>query len=167
MKTFFVLAGLVVASALAFAGDSLRSAILVVGKPIERALMHKDVAAFAKAVRPNVTDDFTYSDAGGKPMDFDTMVQEMKQSLSAYTKITLATSRIVSVKQKGDTGAAVERHEMKGYTLGPDKKKHNLVFIGTSTESYKKVGGKWLMSSMVMKTDKLTMDGKPMSMGGQ
>lgn len=44
-----------------------------------------------------------------------------------------------------------------------------MAFQGTSNETFKKVNGKWLMASMDIKTDKMTMDGKPMpasAMGG-
>jgi hypothetical protein len=153
-------------AALATAGASLKSDIDALNKPIEAALMKRDVAAFSKVVKGYVTSDFKYSDFGGKPMDFDKMVAEMRQGLSAYSKITKSTSVVVSAKEHGSAGSAVEKQTMEGLTMGPDKKTHKMVYEGTSTETFRKVQGKWKMATMVVKTDKMTLDGKPISMGG-
>ncbi len=132
-------------------------------------MMKKDIEGFKKIVKGGVTPDFKYSE-GGPSMGFDEMVAGMKQGFAMYSKITKTTTKLVSVKEKGNDGTAVEKHTMVGMMMGPDKKSHKVVFAGTSDETYKKVGKKWLMASMTMKTDKMTMDGKPMpmpQMGGQ
>jgi hypothetical protein len=54
--------------------------------------------------------------------------------------------------------------------MGPDKKSHTMSFSGTSTNTYVKVKGKWLMSVMSWGKSTMMMDGKPMDpskMGGK
>ena len=111
-----------------------------------------------------MTPDFQYIDDGTKPQSFDGMIAGMRQGLSVYQKITRVVTAFVSVKENGKAGSAVERHILEGFVFGPDKKSHKLMFIGTSIETFRKIKGKWMMASMSMKTDKMTMDGKPMPM---
>ena len=149
--------------------QSLKSQIRKVDGPICKAMMRKDIEGFKKIVKGATTPDFKYSE-GGPAMGFDDMIQGMKQGFAMYSKITKAETKLVSVKEKGTEGSSVEKHTMVGMMMGPDKKSHKVAFMGTSNSTYKKVNGKWLMASMNMKTDKMTMDGKPMAappMGGQ
>lgn len=150
--------------------DSLKSEIQKMNKPISNAMKKRDVAAFKKIVQGGVTSDFKYSE-DGRAQTFDEMVEGMKQGFAMYSTISRADTKIISVSEKGTSGTAVEKHTMAGTMIDPkSKKKHVVVFEGTSNETYKKLNGKWLMASMDMKTDKMTMDGKPMpmpAMGGK
>ena len=150
--------------------DSLKSEIQKINRPITNAIKHKDVAAFKKVVKGGVTPDFKYVD-DGHAMNFDQMIEGMKQGFAMYSTFTKVEAKIVSVSEKGSAGTAVEKHTMVGTMLDPKTKKNHVVaFEGTSDETFKKVNGKWLMASMAMKTDKMTMDGKPMpmqAMGGK
>ena len=168
MKARSLIFVLLAAAAMANA-QSLKSAIHKVDGPVCRAMMKKDIKGFEKIVKPAVTPDFKYSE-GGPAMGFDEMIAGMKQGFAMYSKITKAQTKLVSVKENGSMGSSVEKHTMVGMMMGPDKKSHKVVFAGTSNSTYKKVNGKWLMATMNMKTDKMTMDGKPMPMpqiGGQ
>jgi len=162
MKARALLFVLVATAAMANA-QSLKSQIHKMNGPISKVMMKKDIDGFKKIVQNSVTPDFKYSE-DGRSMSFDQMVDGMKQGFAMYSKVTSAKTKVVSVKEKGNDGTAVEQHTMKGITMGPDKKSHKVVFVGTSNETYKKVNGKWLMATMEMKTDKLTMDGKAMPM---
>lgn len=164
MKASLVLLALAVIPATSLAGSSLKSQVEAMNKPIDAAFKKKDIAAFTRVVKGGMTPDFKYIDDGSKPMDYDHMVAGMKQAFAVYQKITKVETSVLSVKEKGNAGTAVERHTMEGLVAGPDKKPHKMVFVGTSTETFRKVHGMWLMASMSMKTDKMTMDGKPMSM---
>jgi len=142
--------------------QTLKAEIQKMNKPIKKAMMKKDINAFKKVVKGGVTSDFKYSE-DGRSMGFDEMVAGMKQGFSMYTKISRADTKLVKVSEKGTMGTAVEQHVMEGMMMGPDKKAHKVAFMGTSNETYRKVKGKWMMASMAMKTDKMTMDGKPMN----
>jgi hypothetical protein len=166
MKAALFAVTLLATSSLALADASLKSQMKAMNKKIEATFLKKDIAGFAKVTKNGMTPDFKYSDEGGKPMGADMMIAGMKQGFSMYSKITTAKTTIVSVKEMGDSGRAVEKHMMGGITMGPDKKSHKMAYEGTSTETFKKVHGKWLMATMVMKTDKMTLDGKPAPMGG-
>jgi hypothetical protein len=143
--------------------QSLKSQIKAMNKPIRAAMMKKDIDGFAKVVKGGITPDFKYSE-NGQAMSFDQMLDGMKQGFAMYSKITKADTHLVKVSEKGAMGSAIEKHVMEGTGMGPDKKAHKMAFMGTSIETYKKVKGKWMMASMNMKTDKMTMDGKAMPM---
>ncbi len=127
-------------------------------------MMKRDAAAFAKAVKGGVTSDFKYSEAG-RTMSFESMLAGMKQGFAIETRCLRADTTILSVKEKGKTGSAVEQHVMDVLTMGPDKKVHKMSFVGRSDETYRKVNGKWKLASMDMKTIRSSMDGKPMPAG--
>jgi len=165
MKAALLILALVTVPVASFAEASLKSQIAAMNKPVDAALKARDINAFTKAVTGGMTPDFKYIDDGTKPQSFEGMIAGMKQGLSVYKEITKVSTSVVSAKQKGNMGNAIERHVMEGVVFGPDKKPHKMVFLGTSTETFRKVKGKWMMASMSMKTDKMTMDGKPMSMG--
>jgi uncharacterized protein DUF4440 len=165
MKLRFIAIALMALPGLCFAG-SLRSQIQASEKPIARAMMHRDIGMFKRAVKGGMTDDFQYIDDGGAPMGFDKMVEGIRQTYAMMTKVTRATSKVILVQQSGDKGSAVEKHFMEGMIRGEDKKLHKMLFVGTSTETYRKEHGRWKMASMSMKTDKMLMDGHPVSMAG-
>jgi hypothetical protein len=143
--------------------QSLKSQIQAMDKPIRSAMMKRDINAFEKTVKGGITPDFKYWE-DGRSMAFDQMISNMKQGFLMYKKVTKVNTKLMSVKEKGTMGSAVEKHMMEGVITGPDKKSHTMSFVGTSNDTYKKVNGKWKMASMTMKTDKMMMDGKAMNM---
>lgn len=163
MKAHIFAIGLVALSATA--GASLKSEIEAINKPIKAAFMARDVDGFKKVIQPHMTPDFKYTE-GDRTMNFDQMIEGIKQGFSMYSKMTHVSMAVLSVKEHGDKGTAVERQAMNGVVKGPDKKDHKTSYVGLSTETYRKVNGEWKMASMSIKMEKMTMDGKPMPMGG-
>lgn len=167
MKTFAV--GLAVVGLVTMASaDSLRSQIEAMDKKISSAMKKKDMKAFEKYVRAGVTSDFKYSE-DGHSMTFDEMLATMKQSFAQMGTVTQATSKILSLKEKGGNATAECKHMMAWTMVTPDKKTHKMSMVGTSTDVYKKVGKDWKMSSMSWKNGEMKMDGKkvdPSKMGG-
>jgi hypothetical protein len=148
--------------------DDIRSEIKPVSDEVCKALSNRDITAFKKALTGKVTADFKYFDTPtAKPMNFDQMVATMKMGLSQMSKVTLADERLLSTsKQVGDSITVLTIHHMTGLTTpGPDKKTHSMSFAGVSTDVYKKVGGKWLLSSMTWKSTEQKMDGHRMKPG--
>ncbi len=166
MKSRIFLAALFCLPTLALADSSLRAEVNRLDKPVCAAMKAKDMKAFDKLIRPTVTKDFKYSEPGGKPMTYDQMLKGMEMGMSQYDKVTKVATTLVSCTEKGDAGRAVEKHVVVATMKGPDKKSHVMTFEGTAIETYRKVKGKWMMTSMQMSDSKMTMDGKPMPMGG-
>lgn len=158
--TLFVLGALVAAQA-----QSLKAQVEASNKRIHAAMMKKDLTGLEKLFKAGMTKDFKYVE-GGKTMTYDEMVAGMKMGIGSLKKVTVASTKIIAVKEKGNAATITCEHSMGGVTAGPDKKDHTNVFTGMAVESYVKVGGKWLMSKMEWKNSKMTMDGKPMAMPG-
>lgn len=146
----------------AFAGD-LKSEIEAVNKKVHAAFMKKDVKAFEAALKDRVTADFKHVE-NGVSQDFKTMCEQMKQGFAMAKKVIGSDTKVLSVKESGNSATATVVHKMTMIMTGPDKKDHKYEFSGTSTDQYKKIGGKWKMASMTWKEQKLLMDGKPMDM---
>jgi hypothetical protein len=153
-------------AALSFAAISsadLRSEIKEMDAVVGNAMIKGDMKMLSKAIKAGVTNDFTYVEQG-RSMTCDQMLETMKAGLSQM-KTTSARTQIVSLKEKGNSAMAVEKHMMAGMMTGPDKKTHKMSYVGTSTETYVKVGKEWKMSKMVWGMDKMMLDGKPMNPG--
>ncbi len=148
--------------------DSLRSEIKSLNGMVQKAMLSKDMKSLGKKMKSGVTSDFKYMERG-QAMNFDTMVKMMDQGMASFAKVTQAKSEILTLKETGKSAAGTTRHTVSGMIMGPDKKQHTMLMVGVSSDTYKKVGGKWKMSSMSWKDEKTTMDGKPFDpskMGG-
>jgi len=154
----------------AFAADSLRSEINKMDAKIAKTLKNKDVEGFKKVVKGGITDDFKYVE-NGKTQTFDEMVEGMRQGLAMMKKVTVCTSKTLSLKQSGNMATAMTKHTMGGTMMGQDKKMHKSVFSGVSKDVFRKENGKWKMASMTWTNQTMTVDGKKvdpskMDMGG-
>jgi len=144
---------------------SLKSEIEALNKPIAAAFMKRDVDRFKKIVQNHMTADFIYTE-GDTTMSFDQMVGRIRQGYSVYTKMTHVSIQVLSVKEHGDAGTAVESQITEGIVKGLDKKAHTTAYVGVSKETYRKVDGHWRMATMSMNTEKLIVDGRAMPTGG-
>ena len=149
-------------SLVAISSADLRSDIKQMNAVVGNAMVKGDMKMLSKVIKAGVTNDFTYVEQG-KTMTCDQMLETMKAGFSQM-KTTSAKTEIVSLKEKGNSGMATEKHMMTGTMTGPDKKTHKMSYVGTSTETYVKVGKEWKMSKMVWGMEKMMMDGKPMDM---
>ena len=148
--------------------DSLKEQINTSSVKIGNAMKKKDMKAFEKIVKAGITSDFKYIE-NGQTMTFDQMFQMMKASFTTMDKVTMAETKILSVKESGKTATAKVRHTMVGTMKLQDNKTHKFTMTGVSVDSYKKIGKEWKMSVMDWKESKMTMDGKPFDpskMGG-
>lgn len=152
-------------STMAIAHASLKSEIEALNKPIEAALMRRDVDGYRKIAKQHVTPDFIYTE-GDTTMNFDQMIGRLRQSYSAYAKMTRVSIRVLSVQEHGATGTAVERQTTNGIVKTPGKKSHTDANVVVGTVTYRRVDGRWKMAAMSVKTEKVTVDGKPMPAGG-
>lgn len=159
MKALFLAVSLLSVCSMASA-ESLKESLEKSNKLATAALLKKDINLFVKAMKPTVTSDFQYVERG-QAMNFDKMVAAMKMGLGSLSKVTSASAKIISIKETGDTATVKGFHSMGGVVIGPDKKNHIMEYGGDTTETLKKVKGKWLMTKMVWKDAFMKMDGKP------
>ena len=167
MRKLTLILSLLVISAVSFAG-SLKSEIEAMNAKVTACLKKMDIAGFEKIVKAGVTSDFKHVE-NGKAMNFSQMVTQMREGMKSMSKITKIGTKLKSLKESGNTATATTWHMMEGVMIGPDKKSHTMGFSGTSTDVFRKVGGKWKMASMTWTDQKMTMDGKPFDpsqMGG-
>ncbi|RYG19348.1 nuclear transport factor 2 family protein [bacterium] len=127
--------------------QSLRSQIDAANKTSSRLMMAKDVKGLTKHWKAGMTPDFKYVE-GGKTQNFDAMAAGMAMGLGQMNKLSKAESKLLTLKEKGNTATATTRH-----TMG---------FTGVSSDTYVKQGGKWRMSKMSWLKQTSSMDGKPM-----
>lgn len=143
----------------------LRSEIETMNAKVAKLMKAKDMDGFSKLLKPKVTSDFKHVESG-RSMGFDQMVTEMKQGFKMMEKITEVSTKIISLKETGNTATCKGQHVMKAVMKGTDKVPHTMSFVGVSTDVYKKVNGVWKMASMTWSDQKMLMDGKPMDMSG-
>lgn len=147
--------------------QSLKSQIEAHNKKIGAAMMKKDVEEVGKLFKAGFTKDFKYfENAKAQPQTGDQMIANMKMGLGTMKKMESATSKVLTVKENGSKATVTTQHGMVGTMDMGDKKDHTMGFSGVSEDTYVKVNGKWLMSKMMWKSQKTTMDGKPMGAGG-
>jgi ketosteroid isomerase-like protein len=146
--------------------DDMRAQITAGAHKISAAMKKKDFRAMTKAMREGTTSDFKYTEAD-TTQTFDEMIANMKAGLSTMEKITICRTKVLNLKQKGDTVYGTMQHTMAGRMKGEDKKMHTMSFSGVSANTYRKEGGKWKMATMSWTSMKSMMDGKPVpGMGG-
>jgi hypothetical protein len=125
-----------------------------------RAMEKKNLAFFEKTA----TDDFTYT-MGGQTSNKQDSIAQLKQMFDGAQRIKYHY-KAVTFKVGGDTATVGGTQSMTAWMKpGTDKKKHVMKGSGKTTETWKKVDGKWMISSITETDSKMTMDGKPMDMG--
>lgn len=146
----------------------LRSELESVNSKIVAAMKKRDADAFGKIVKAGVTKDFKYVE-NGQTQTLDQMIEGMRMGFAMMTKVTKCEAKIKTLKETGNSGTATIWHSMAGDMKMEDGKTHKMTFEGTSTNTFRKEGGKWKMSSMVWGKQTMKMDGKPFDptkMGG-
>ncbi len=125
--------------------QSLRSQIIKQNKVLDVAMKKKDFAYFTTAMKQGSTADFKYTEAG-KSLSFDQMLQTMKMGLGMMSKLTAVDSKLLTLKQSGNSASGTTYRTMACQMIGPDKKMHSISFSGTTADTYRKEGGKWKMA---------------------
>jgi hypothetical protein len=146
-----------ISSALA---TNLREAVDGQNKKIEHAYLKMDAAAFEKALRPNVTANFKYTE-NGKSMGFDEMVSTVKHGFVVFAKMRSSRSKTVKLTSHGHTGEAVTGRRFVATLKCTAKKPYVMAFDGFTDETFRKEDGQWKLASMSWTKSDMTMDGKP------
>ena len=142
----------------------LRSEITAFNKKVEKAAKAKDAKGAEDAYKNFVTSDFKYVPKG-KPQTFKTFIGLFKASITMTDKVTSSSTRIISLKEGGNSASSELEKRMTGtMVMPPDKKIHTMDWTGHFTEEYRKVGGKWKVTTMTEGKQKFLVDGKPFKM---
>lgn len=140
--------------------EDLRQVVDSQNKKIEHAFFKMNMAAFEKALRPNVTADFKYAQ-NGQPVGFDEIVSTVKQGFVAFAKMKSSSSKTMKLASHGDTGEAVTERKFVAILKGAEKKPHVMAFDGFTDDTFRKEDGKWKLASMTWTKSDMTLDGKP------
>lgn len=149
----------------ALAGDA-KTEIQAFQVKVEKALKAKDIVAFEKATRSICTKDFVHIENGRK-MNYDQMLAQMKMGFGMMDKVVKVEGKMEKFTKTNDKAVVITHHHFEFMTKAPEGgKASKVVMIGKTKDTFKLVKGKWYMASMEWTEQKMTMDGKPMNMGG-
>jgi hypothetical protein len=156
-----LLSALTVGIAAAAPAETLKQYLDSLAGKYEKSIMNKDMAAFKKLIDTHTTKDFKYTEEG-QTMGRDQMLAMMGQGFKMMGTMTKSETKRLSLKANETAGTCVEMHIIEYMQKAPGQTKTSLInYTGKSTDSYKKINGKWKLMSMVWSDTKWTMDGKP------
>lgn len=105
----------------------------------------------------------------GQKMNTEQAKASMKQWFGMMKDLH-AKMTVTSVMSKANMAMVTDSFHMSGHMMNPKTKKWSkYVDSGMETATWVRMGGKWMMKSLTMKGEKMTMDGKPFDpskMGG-
>lgn len=165
MKLLTIAACLVGLASLSFA--DAKAEIDAGNKLVTDAMKTKDLAKIEKALKTMTTPDFVHIENGQK-QNLTQTIAGIKMGVGGFKKVTIAESKVISLKVSGDKATGRVHRSMGGTMAAPDKKEHTMEFSGDTDDVYVKVKGKWKLAVMSWVSQKALMDGKPMDgpMGG-
>lgn len=158
LKVRLTIVGLVLACA-AFAGDQsaeLKAYLTKRMPEMDKAFATKDVKFFESSSTP----DFTYTDITGQTAKKKASIDSLKMMFSTASNIK-CKSTILSVKAANDKGTVKASQDFSCDMKLGDQKTHKMTMKSTYTETWKKVKGMWLVSSIKEDKATMTLDGKP------
>lgn len=148
------LACLIAAAGAAHADD--KSEIAALYKKLDKAMAAKDI----QGVMAVGTKDFTYAEAGRK-LTAEQMSAQMKQEFAMVQGAPTTKTTILSCKVKGKMATVVTGDYGEMQMAMQDGKPHTFVSNGKSTDTLVKTAVGWRVKSVVVTSNKMTMDGKP------
>jgi hypothetical protein len=125
---------------------------------MKKAMAKGDVSFFDKTS----TASFTSTDFGKKSVDKATALSMMKQTFAAVSNLQ-AKMGVATFKADKKQGVVVATWTYTGKTApDPKGKRHQIVIVNKSKETWVKKGSDWLIQSMAdVSQSKVSMDGKP------
>ena len=125
---------------------------------MKKAMAKGDVAFFDKSS----TSTFTSTDYGKKAVDKATALSMMKQTFAAVSNLQ-AKMGAATFKADSKQGVVIATWTYTGKTMADAQgKKHSIVIVNKSKETWVKKGNGWLIQSMAdVSPSKISMDGHP------
>ncbi|AIE86332.1 nuclear transport factor 2 family protein [Fimbriimonas ginsengisoli] len=159
-QRIFTVIALVAVAACASAEDA-KKAMQGMAAAFDKAVMAKDLSWFEKTAAP----DYHEIGLNGSHMDRKGSIDTMKQMFQMMT-VKSIKSKIVSVKQTGNTIKAVCDTKMSGEMMAPKAKKPMVMKSSMRyQELWKKEGGAWKIHELKSITENTTIDGKKVKGG--
>ncbi len=135
------------------------------------AAMKGDHASMHKLILSNFAPNCKFVGVDGKTMSLKEWMAAMDMNMKSMKSITKMKMTVGNVKVMGNKATAKETFMMEGTmpNMKDPKKTSKMMVMGTSTSTYEKMGGKWMVVLSKDTSQKMTIDGKPFDpskMGG-
>jgi ketosteroid isomerase-like protein len=138
-----------------------------------REILKANYARFAEAYRKNnieavssfLTPDYTSTQSNGQKLTREATIKALRQQRASLSGATIE-NKIDKLTVKGSQAIAIVHARMSGTIADPQGKRHTLVAIAVSTDTWIKTASGWKIKSDVAQQETLKMDGKLMNLGG-
>lgn len=160
---------LLACAALADEAATLKSNLQTAIDQYTAAWKKKDAKTTERIIRAHFAKDFVSTMKTGQKMSLEEWIANDKMQMSFVKTVKTMSLKIDKVTVSGNKASSNETFLAEFMVDNPQTpgKTSTIKVKGTSKSTYKKVGGKWLISTMVEVSNSMTMDGKPFNpMGG-
>ncbi|MDX2064963.1 MAG: nuclear transport factor 2 family protein [Fimbriimonadaceae bacterium] len=123
--------------------------------------MSKNFAGLQKFLDTKAAPDFNYTFMSGRKAGRAQMSAMLKQQLSIVSGFTKFAVKVTKFEEKGDTAIATVVTDSAFIMKDEAGKPHPFTSKSTTVDTWRKIKGKWMMAKIVTKSEKNTMDGKP------
>ena len=121
--------------------------------------MKRDLNAMKAVMGPRVTPDFK-AIVGGHSVTYAYLLDNFRGMFKAFSRISKSTTKIQSLVPNGNAATLKVFSSLVAFGSGPDKKTHRFDLTNTSEDVWKKVGGKWKLSTSTTLAETRSLDGK-------
>lgn len=154
-------AGLVLLSlSAAGRGETLQSVTSTFYPNASKALKAKDFKAFRSLYLSRIAPKFVYQEKTGQNFDFKKMMSIVTADVTMPKTLDTAESIVHTMRDKGDHGLVIVWHKIRGTVIGNDKVRHALFIEGTSQDTWKKTGDRWMLERSAFIMHRYSLDGK-------
>lgn len=135
------------------------------------AVMKGDKAGANKIIMGAFAPNCKFTGMDGKTMNLKQWMAAMDMNMKSMKSITKMKLTCSNIKVSGNKATGNESFMMEGTmpNMKDPKKTSKMMVMGTSTSTYEKMGGKWMVVTSKDTSQKMMVDGKPFDpskMGG-
>jgi len=150
-------------SCLAHADEKEVRSVLTANYARFAAAYHKqDIEAMSNFL----TQDYTATQFNGQKLSRAATIAAIRQQCASMTSATMA-HKIDKLTVKGSEAIVIIHARTSGTISDPQGRHHMLVAVGVSKDTWAKTGSGWKIKSEVTQKATVTMDGKPLDVGGK
>lgn len=154
---------LIAVSSVIFAADD-KAVITALYAKLDGLTVKKNITDLKKVINETCSKDFTYTGADGASMTLENMLTNMETQMKAIDKVSKSKSNIIKCVIVKDLATLTVRSDTEMTGTNPaDQKKHSIKTSDLSTDTWKKVGGKWMLKSVKVTSSSVWQDGKKIS----
>jgi len=156
----FLAAGTLAVVAASAHGEDLVSVTGSFYPQVTQALKTRNIKVFKSLYAARTTPAFRYQEKNGTMYTLPQMVAIVRTDLTMPKTLDVAESVVHAQKDKGDRALVIVWHKIRGTVVGKDKAKHALYIQGTSQDSWRKNGDRWVLEKSAYILHRYTLDGK-------